>query len=461
MTFNIYSKNKLNTSSFSHHSAVKQESLQYESVGQVEINQKSEEVQAIIDRMPTYWTKWVVLCMSVLMSIFVLLGFLIHYPDTVDGQISLTATTAPVRLVANSNGRIKLLQTNKNKLQKDDVISFLESGANYKHILQVDTILNYLNSSSSTKISLSDKLILGEVSSAYNAFLLSYFQYERINSSDIYTTVRQNLRLQIQSDEAVIANMNDEIQLKKQILHTSADQLRKDSALLVAKGMSEQEFQQQRNAYLSLQEAHLNLQSSRKMKQSDVARNQLEIQRMLLEETETKEKAYYDFISQKNELANSINLWKERYLQYAPVAGELEYLGFWRDNSFVQAGQELFSIIPDKNSILGEVMIPSFGAGKVEIGQTANVKINNYPYDEYGMLKGVVESVSRITNKLKIQNGEMDTYLVIISFPNGIVTNFGKTLPLDFDSKGTAEIITKRKRLIERLFDNLKAKGEK
>lgn len=106
-------------------------------------------------------------------------------------------------------------------------------------------------------------------------------------------------------------------------------------------------------------------------------------------------------------------------------------------------------------------MIPSFGAGKVEVGQTVNVKMDNYPYDEYGLLKGVVKSVSRITNKIKTQNGDMDTYLVIISFPDGTLTNFGKILPLDFETKGTVEIITKRKRLIERLFDNLKSKGEK
>lgn len=426
-----------------------------------DISQKSEEVQAIIDRMPTYWVKWVALCVGVLMGVIVLLGFLIQYPDTVDGQISVTATTAPVRLVASSNGRINLLQTNNTQLQKGAVISYLESGADYKHILWVDSVLSHLNRNPSAKIFLPDTLILGEVSSAYNGFLLAYLQYERVVSSDIYATMRLNLRQQIQSDEAVIANLNDEMQLKKQILHTSTDQLSKDSLLLAAKGISEQEYQRQRNAHLSLQEARLNLQSSQQMKRSEVARNQLEIQRILLEETETKEKAYSDFISRKNELSNAVNLWKERYLQYAPVAGELEFLGFWRDNHFVQAGQELFSIIPDKNNILGEVIIPSFGAGKVEVGQTANVKINNYPYDEYGLLKGVVKSVSRITNKLKTQNGEVDAYLVLIAFPDGTVTNFGKTLPLDFESKGTAEIITKHKRLIERLFDNLKAKGEK
>ena len=429
---------------------------------QDEISRKSEEVQAIIDRMPTYWVKWVALCVGILMGVIVLLGFLIQYPDTVDGQISVTATTAPVRLVANSNGRINLLQANKAQLQKGDVIVYLESGANYKHILWVENMLNALNENvSSKKISLPDTLILGEVSSAYNAFLLAYLQYERVLTSSIYGTMRQNLQQQIRSDEAVIANLDNEMQLKKQILRTSANQLRKDSLLLAAKGISEQEYQRQRNAHLSLQEAQLNLQSNRLMKQSEVSRNQLEIQRILLEETETKEKAYSDFITRKNELSNGINLWKERYLQYAPVAGELEFLGFWRDNSFVQAGQELFSVIPDKNNILGEVMIPSFGAGKIETGQTANVKINNYPYDEYGLMKGVVKSVSRITNKLKTQNGDVDAYLVLISFPEGTVTNFGKTLPLDFESKGTAEIITKRKRLIERLFDNLKAKGEK
>lgn len=106
-------------------------------------------------------------------------------------------------------------------------------------------------------------------------------------------------------------------------------------------------------------------------------------------------------------------------------------------------------------------MIPSHGAGKVKLGQTANVKISNYPYDEYGLLKGAVTSISRIGNKIKTQEGTGEAYLILVSFPEGTVTNFGKVLPLDFETKGTVEIITKRKRLIERLFDNLKSKGEK
>ena len=461
MTTTKYNKNEQDTPLSSPNPAIREENLPEEQSREDEVSRKSEEVQVIIDRMPTYWVKWVVLCVGLLMGMILLLGFLVQYPDTVDGQISVTATIAPVRLVANSNGRINLLKNNKLQIQKGDVISFLESGASYKHILWVDSAVNTLSGKWSLETVFPDTLILGEVSSAYNTFLLSYLQYVRILTSNIYAMMRQNLHCQILSDEAVIDNLNNEMQLKKQILHTASDQLRKDSLLLAIKGITEQEYRRQHTAYLSLQEAQLNLQSRRLIKQSEMARNNLEIHRIRLEETETKEKAYSDLITRRNELSNALNLWKERYLQYSPIAGELEYLGFWRDNSFVQTGQEIFSIIPDKNTILGEVMIPSFGAGKVEIGQTANVKINNYPYDEYGLLKGKVKSVSRITNKLKTQNGDVDAYLVVIGFPDGTITNFGKTLPLDFESKGSVEIITKRKRLIDRLFDNLKAKGEK
>lgn len=421
---------------------------------------KSEEVQTIIDRMPTYWVKWVALSVGILMGLILLLGFLIQYPDTVDGQISVTATTAPVHLVANSNGRICLLEANKNKLRKGSVISYIENGADYKHVLLVDSLLRTVDLVKSDNF-LPDTLLLGEISTNYNSFLLSLRQYQRLLASDLYATMRLNLQQQIAWDEAVISNLNKEVRLKNEVLKKSQVRLNKDSILFAMKGMSEQEFEQQHTAFLALKETQLNMESSRLMKQSEVSRNQMEIQRIVLEETEKKEAAFSDYTTRKNELSNAINLWKEHYLQFSPIDGELEYLGFWRNNSFVQSGQELFSVIPDKNDILGEVTILSHGAGKVKVGQTANVKLNNYPYDEYGLLKGVVTSVSRMSNKVKVQDATSEAYLISVSFPNGTVTNFDKELPLDFETKGTVEIITKRKRLIERLFDNLKSKGEK
>lgn len=422
---------------------------------------KSEEVQAIIERMPTDWTRWIAICVGALIATVLLLGFVIKYPDTVDGRISVTAVTAPVRLVANANGRIILLQPNNSFIEENTVISYIENGADYKHILWVDSLLVSRLASENLVSRLPDSLLLGEASSAYNAFMLAYLQYERLAGSLIYTTMLQNLQGKIRSDRLVVENLNDELKLKTHILMDSREQLQKDSLLFAKKVISEYDYLKQRATHLALKEACLSLQSSVFMKLSEISQSELEMQRIRSEESENKEKAYSELITQKNALANAIRQWKEHYLQYSPAAGELEYLGFWRDNSFIRTGQELFSVIPDRNNILGEVLIPSYGAGKVEVGQTVNVKIDNYPYDEYGLLKGIVKSVSRITNKVETANGTSNSYLAVISFPEGTVTNFGKLLPLDFETKGTAEIITRRKRLIERLFDNLKAKTEK
>ena len=108
----------------------------------IEDSQKSEEVQVIIDRMPTRWAKYVSLITTILISLIIGSGFIIRYPDMVDGQISVTANIAPVRLVANVSGRLHPLQQNKSKLHAGDVIAYIESGADYLDILLLDSLLN-------------------------------------------------------------------------------------------------------------------------------------------------------------------------------------------------------------------------------------------------------------------------------------------------------------------------------
>ena len=422
---------------------------------------KSEEVQVIIDRMPTQWAKYVALITSILISLVISAGFIIRYPDTVDGQISVTASIAPVRLIANTSGKLHLLEQNRDLLTRGAVIAYIESGADYRDVLLLDSILQRYTPGKDNVITLPFSLALGEMANAYNSFMLADREYDRIRNTNIYATMREILKRQIKADQDVVENMDKELAIKRQIIQGSAEQLEKDKALLALSAITEDEYENKRQNHLSKEESFFSGTSNLYVRQSEINKNTLEIRRNELEEKEATERALSELTSTLNNLSNMVLLWKEKYLQIAPFDGELEYLGFWRENSFVSSGQELFILIPKENDIVGEVMIPSVGVGKVEIGQTANVKINKFPYDEYGLLKGRVESLSRISNRVDSREGTMDVYQAIISFPNGFTTNFGIPLYLDFESKGTIEIITKPKRLIERLFDNLKAKTEK
>ena len=85
------------------------------------------------------------------------------------------------------------------------------------------------------------------------------------------------------------------------------------------------------------------------------------------------------------------------------------------------------------------------------------IKLDNYPYLEYGILRGTVESISQITSAISLTGaGSMDTYRVEVVLQEEGKTNYGAHLNLAAEAKGTAEIITKKRVLLERLFDNLK-----
>jgi hypothetical protein len=94
--------------------------------------------------------------------------------------------------------------------------------------------------------------------------------------------------------------------------------------------------------------------------------------------------------------------------------------------------------------------MPVIGSGKVEIGQTVNLKFDNYPFDEYGMVMGEVESISELPTK-------DNTYIIRISLPNGLHSSYNKDLEFRQQMQGSAEIITEDLRLIERLFNQLRS----
>lgn len=419
---------------------------------------RSEEVQDIIDRMPTRWTWWVAGLMMCLVGITVLLSFVIEYPDTVDGEISVTGQIAPVRLVANAGGRLHLLRKKGQHVRKGDVIGFIENGADYNCLGHIEDLLK----SDSNRPSFRSELELGELGPSYNAYVLAWNTWDRLRSSGRFRNERGNLASQLRGARHEDHALQASLKMKKRERDIVADQLRKDSILLAKGLISELEYHSRENEYYAVSEAYLALLASQRNAEAMVEGGKLSIDRSHLEEKEAIDQAAKKMVSKRNILLNDLRLWKEKYYFIAPTDGELDFLGFWRENSVVVSGMELFCIIPKRNKVHGEVAIASDGAGKVRSGQKVNVKLSDFPYDEYGMLVARVIGVSKLTAQKKTSDGNLiGVYLVQVDFPDGLTTNFGKKLSLNFESKGSAEILTRPRRLIERLFDNLKAKGTK
>lgn len=105
-----------------------------------------------------------------------------------------------------------------------------------------------------------------------------------------------------------------------------------------------------------------------------------------------------------------------------------------------------FVVAPKEESLpVGTALLPLQGSGKVKAGQRVNLRLNNYPDQEFGYVRGEVRSVSPLPTAEGM-------YVVDIALPDGLTTNYGKMLPLTREMKGSAEIITDDLRLLERLI---------
>ena len=162
--------------------------------------------------------------------------------------------------------------------------------------------------------------------------------------------------------------------------------------------------------------------------------------------TELERKYLLSLRNATEALNAQIKSWERDYLLVSPINGIVTQMGIWSSNQNVNAGETVFTVMPSQQNIpKGKAMLPVQGAGKVKIGQRVNVRINNFPDQEFGYLLGKVESISSIPTAEGF-------YVVEVGFPNGMRTNYGKTLPITQQMLGSADIITEDLRLMERFF---------
>ena len=423
-------------------------------------NQFSEEVQDIVDRMPTRWCLWVAGVVFLIVTLMITAGFVIKYPDTVSGAIVVRREESSVRLMSASTGRIHLLRANHSQVAAGEVIAYIENGATYRDFHRMERICQ-TPLEQVLQENVPDRLTVGELSTAYNNFVLAYRDYVQLCHTGQYAAMRQSLQSQIHSDSEVMEMLHRQQKIYSEMTAYNQHVLENDSLLHAAGALSGEQTEEQRQVLRQARMSQLELNNSQLQRASEIGKNRIELARVDMDEQEKRATSYHTLQQTFNELSNAVRVWKERYLITAPVFGYLEYLGFWEQNMYVVSSRELFSISPRRKGCYGEMQIAVVGAGKVEPKQAVNVKLYNFPYDEFGFVRGEVKSISRMAGQSETGEGQVLTYRVVVGFPDGIRTNYGKTLPLGDEATGQADIIVKKRRLIQRLFDNLKSKENK
>lgn len=424
-----------------------------------EIEIRSDEVQEILSHTPNWMIRWGITSIFFLILILISISYFVKYPDVIAGQIVLSTEIPPVKLVSKTNGQLtKIYAKNGEEVKENDFIADIESPLTDSAVSYLKQLVfstqSALNNSENSKIDFENKLVFGEIQTEFGQLKKTYNEYYQFISDSYRKKKINTLKKQITYYDRLAVISNRQLKLTEQDLKNGEEKFQSEQNLYDKGVISKMEFFEKQTALNQNKQQVENLKKSYVQNQITIS----DLKKQLVDlkyETSEKERTLKESIEIScNNIQNYLNTWKQNYRITSPFSGTISYLTTLNENQFVKAGTNLFAIIPDNNEYIGTIQISSQGYGKVKVGQTVHIKLDNFPYNEFGQLKGEVKEISLIPNTIGEQ--KQSIYLAKVRLTNGLTTTYKKELEFKPEMGGTAEIITEDLRLIERIFNQFR-----
>lgn len=421
------------------------------------IELRQEEIQEILGVVPPWVIRWGTLTLAI-----VFIGLLVgtiwfKYPDRITSQLTLTSSNPPVVMNARQNGRIELLTIgDTSAVKKGQLLAVLESSARIADILEVDSLMIHCHNLLANPDSIGLLVFpgrdyqFGEWQVSLAAFSKARKDLNDFNQQGSNQAKIQSLKKQLKDYKLLYDRQYRQRQIKSEEMDIQEKQYQRLVALRDSNTISLKEFESGASVYLK---AKYDMESARSiLSQTQIQIDQLEHEIIGIE------KDYLEVRDQKSnlltqsfdQLAGTVSNWKLNYAFIAPIDGTVTFTRVWSQNQYVKEGDRVMTIISgEPGPVLGKVLLPLRGAGKVKAGQKVIVRIDKYPYMEYGSLQGKVESISLVSDQ--------EFYSVEISFPDGLKTTYNKELVFNQGMSGQAEIITEQLSLLVRIVNPLRS----
>ena len=412
----------------------------------------SEEAQEILGKIPSWIVRYGVTAIFTIFIGIVVACYFIKYPETIIAPIVITTQNAPIDVYSRDNGLLEtIVATNNQIVQKGDLLAVIANSADYKSVGLIDkNLTNSVNLASEELIGqdwIYKEYNVGEIQNSFSVFRQDCQKYRQYLAIRFIERKRELIAEQVAQNEIYFGQLEAQNRILAIDIDYEIISFSRDSVIFSRKLISQQEYENSIRKLLQKRNSKIAFESQ--ITNTELAIIQLKQQLIELSMQQDNEMAQYNqsISLSRQQLLAQIDAWKLRYVIIAPTNGKISFLKQWNINQHINLAEKFVTIIPrGKSEIVGRMNISQNGFGKIQDGQMVNIKLNGYPYMEFGILKGKINYISSVPD-------EKTGYMAEVIFENGLVSSYQKKLPLIQQMDGTAEIITKDKRLITRFVD--------
>ena len=411
---------------------------------------RSDEVQEIISAVPSWMIRWGITLIFGLIVMLVGLSWLIKYPDIIFGNATLTTLEPPVKLVVKSSGKLtNILAEDGSIVEKNQVIAEMENPVTQDGIVFLKNYLLdirvYLTTSKNKLPLLNENHVFGVMQTTFNELQKNLKDLQELKQNNFSVQKISSLKSKIVQYKKLIAISSKQLSLLEDELKNAEEKYKADQQLYEKGYTAKMEFYKEETLLRQKQMDLENLKKVATEQQITLINLQQELNDAEFQYQESERTLINNIQANILELENGIENWQQNYSFIAPVSGKLVWLEKIHQNQFIESGKNLFAITTNNEKFIALATIPATGFGKIKIGQTARIKLSNYPSYEFGHLEGIVSKLTEIPNE--------NTYLVEITLSNGMTSSYNKLLTFTSEMTGTAEIVTDDLRVMQRIFN--------
>lgn len=419
------------------------------------IELRSEDVNDILSRPPRWILRWGSTVILLIVVLLLIGSAIFRYPDRLTAPVLITSENLPAQLVAKTTGRLQNIFKNEGDLvSKGDLIATIENPTSYENYVELKAISAQFSDTLNSGGNISGctfpaSLQLGELQSAYTQFLKSFKEYKNFIEINYHQKKIAILKRQIEAQKSQKLLSEKQLSISKEQMEISDRIYKRDLTLFDQKVISQFDIEKSKSTQLSTRQEYETAQADLNNMKINILQAEQGVFDLEQEREEKLNLLERSLMGDYDNLRAEVKQWEQNYLLVSPVDGKVSFTKFWQENQNISLGDIVFTIVPLRDAkITGKIYLPLNGAGKVKVGQKVNIKLDNYPYMEFGMVQVNIASISIVPTVIN----ENKVYIVGVEFPNRLRTNYGTDLVFTEEMQGSAEIITEDLSLLQRVI---------
>lgn len=415
---------------------------------------RSDELEEIISSIPVWIIRYGNTIILLFVFVLLLMSYLIKYPEKVISQVTITTEDPPQRIYTQISGIIDSVFVQNNDVVKvDDPIAVFENTANYgdvKYLKNIISMFNIRHDSVFFPVDAIPTLLLGEIEDSFSKFENSYLKYILLKKHKVYDIKSATTIKNSKERQRKLANLTQQYQLNAKELKLMQLDLERSDDLYKKGVISKRDNEQKKIAYLRSENLAKNILLEISALNNEMSLSERNLKLNALEKIKVEKNVEKELFQNLDKLKVSIRDWETRFLLKSSRDGSVTFLRDLKKNDYLLEKQLVVSIVPTGDlKPIAKLRTNITNSGKIKIGQRVHIRLENYPYIEYGILVGTIRNISLVAD-------DENFYFIDVALPNGLTTTYNKQLDFKHEMFGQAEIITKDLRLIERVLNQLK-----